>query len=179
MTMPDHPDLVMPVPAEEANSEAHVPTEQPPQGAQAWIPQADVDPGGPRDPAISSAQGASPLVGLIWRIRDRATFASFRSIGIRGSGGVLTVVYVPDLGETPEPPKVAYAIGRKVGSAVVRNRVRRRLRAIFEQRQGSSRPLRPGAYLVVVRPEAADQGFVSLTASVEQALTRIEGRIRT
>jgi len=177
MTMPEHRDLAQPAPAEEANSEAHVPAKQPPQGAQARVPQADVDEGGSRDHPLASPQGSSPPVGLIWRIRDRETFAAFRSAGIRGSGGGLTVVFVPDAESPLQPPRVAYAIGKKVGSAVVRNRVRRRLRVIFEQRQGSPRPLRPGAYLVVVRPEAGDQTFATLASSVDQALTRIEGRI--
>ena len=33
------------------------------------------------------------------------------------------------VGPGSEPPRVAYAVGRGVGGAVVRNRVRRRLRA--------------------------------------------------
>ena len=39
--------------------------------------------------------------------------------------------------------RVAYAIPRRVGTAVERNRIRRRLRAVLDQRS-----LTPGAYLV-------------------------------
>ncbi|MBM3673353.1 MAG: hypothetical protein FJW88_00110 [Actinobacteria bacterium] len=39
-------------------------------------------------------------------------------------------------GEGPEPPRVAYAVGRKVGPAPVRNRLRRRLRAAVDEMAG-------------------------------------------
>ena len=55
---------------------------------------------------------------------------------------------------TAGPPRVAYAVGRATGGAVVRNRVRRRLRAALRD---VSAMLRPGhAYLVSVRPSARD-----------------------
>ena len=44
--------------------------------------------------------------------------------------------YLPDDGD--DPPRLACAVSRKVGSAVVRNRVRRRLRAAFEELAASS-----------------------------------------
>lgn len=60
---------------------------------------------------------------------------------------------------------MAYAIGRRVGGAVVRNRLRRRLRSIV-----SAAALRPGAYLVGAGPEAAALEFGELQAVVSQAL---------
>jgi ribonuclease P protein component len=62
---------------------------------------------------------------------------------------------------------VAYAITRKVGSAVVRNRVRRRLRAL--NRELASR-MRPGAYLMTARAEAASMPYDQLRQSVISAL---------
>ncbi len=43
---------------------------------------------------------------------------------------------------------VSFSIPRKVGGAVVRNRVRRRLRSVLREMAGH---MLPGAYLVVVR----------------------------
>jgi ribonuclease P protein component len=43
------------------------------------------------------------------------------------------------------PPRVAFAVGRSVGSAPLRNRVRRRLRALAREHAGE---LAPGWYLV-------------------------------
>jgi ribonuclease P protein component len=66
---------------------------------------------------------------------------------------------------------VAYTIGRRVGSAVVRNRLRRRLRALIRD---SAPRLRPGAYLIGVRPDAAHLTFDDLRAMLVKTLTSIE-----
>ncbi len=71
------------------------------------------------------------------------------------------------------PPRVAYAVGRAIGGAVVRNRVRRRLRAIVRRLS-----LAPGLYLVVASPAVA--GFDSreleraLRAAIADACSRVE-----
>jgi len=57
--------------------------------------------------------------------------------------GPLWVVFVAD--PSVQPPQVAFAFGRALGSAVQRNRARRRLRAIFAARSDA---LAPGLYLV-------------------------------
>jgi ribonuclease P protein component len=69
-------------------------------------------------------------------------------------------------GPPTEPPKVAFAIGRKVGGAVERNRLRRRLRAIASELAPN---LRPGAYLIGAAPEAATLAFGDLRTHVSDA----------
>ena len=64
----------------------------------------------------------------------------------------MVVTALLDAGDTDAGPRVAYAIGRHVGPAVVRNRVRRRMRAVARELE-----LAPGAYLVT-----ADPGVVAL-----------------
>jgi ribonuclease P protein component len=59
------------------------------------------------------------------------------------------------------PPGVAFAIGRGVGSAVARNRVRRRLRAALESFAGSAL-LPHGLLLVGARPGVHERTFVEL-----------------
>lgn len=78
----------------------------------------------------------------------------------------MTAWYLPDEGS---PPRFAWAVSRKVGSAVVRNRLRRRLREIVEQlaRDGS---VEPGAYLVGVSPAAAERSFRELKENVAATL---------
>lgn len=61
--------------------------------------------------------------------------------------------------------EVAYAVGRAVGPAVVRNRVRRRLRTAISELGPS-----PGAYLVAVTPAAADLGYAALRDDLAAAL---------
>jgi ribonuclease P protein component len=64
--------------------------------------------------------------------------------------------------------RVAYAVGKRVGGAVIRNRLRRRLRAVVAEASGS---LVPGAYLVAAGPEAADLPYEDLKAQVIRAMT--------
>jgi len=73
----------------------------------------------------------------------------------------------------PAPPQVAYAIGRKVGGAVVRNRLRRRLRAIVSE---LAPQLVPGAYLVGAAPEAASLKFGDLKTIVTEAFEAVARR---
>lgn len=65
------------------------------------------------------------------------------------------------------PPRVAYAIGRKVGPAVRRNRLRRRLRAIV---RGQAGRLAPGAYLIGAAPGAAELSFDELMTMFTEAV---------
>jgi ribonuclease P protein component len=68
-------------------------------------------------------------------------------------------------------PRLAWAIGRRVGPAVTRNRLRRRLRsaaALLDQPE----PLAPGSYLVALQPGAADLSYGELRDAFEAALRR-------
>jgi ribonuclease P protein component len=72
------------------------------------------------------------------------------------------------VGPSSEPPRVGYAIGRGVGGAVVRNRVRRRLRAATRVHAGE---LLPGhAYLVGTGPAAANRSYAELSSTLGEAL---------
>lgn len=67
-------------------------------------------------------------------------------------------------------PKAGFVVGRVVGPAVVRNRVRRRLRHLVAARLGS---LPPGSQLVVrATGEAAALSFAALGDSLDAALPR-------
>jgi ribonuclease P protein component len=66
---------------------------------------------------------------------------------------------------------VAYAIGRAVGPAVVRNRVRRRLRALVAEE--ARRGLPPGWYLFGARTAAATVPATELAADVRTVADEI------
>ena len=89
--------------------------------------------------------------------------------------GAVTVAFVPD--QTESPPRVGYSVGRRVGPAVTRNRVRRRLRAIVrELAEESETGLASGAYLVGAGPTAATQSYRELRGQVAECLAAMAGR---
>lgn len=72
-------------------------------------------------------------------------------------------------------PRLGLVVPKAVGPAVVRNRMKRRLRAIW-------RALTPAAAIdcvIVVRPEAAKLTYRELAESVEACLRRAAQRPRT
>lgn len=66
----------------------------------------------------------------------------------------------------------AWAVGRKVGPAVVRNRLRRQLRAIVEELARAGR-VPPGAYLVSVTPGAVGRPYEELKENVAATLRAV------
>ncbi len=131
-------------------------------------------PAGPSSPLVA-ARAATPcrpdLDRQIWTIRDRATFEALRRGGRRVRRGPVTVTWLE--GDPAEPPRVAYAVGRRAGGAVVRNRIRRRLRAIIHE---GGACLRPGAYLVGATAAASSLSYEELRATVCQALAAVHHR---
>jgi ribonuclease P protein component len=116
---------------------------------------------------------------LIGRVRQRSTFEDLRRRGVRAGSGPLTVTYARERpgADGPTGPAlacVAFAVPRRVGKAVVRNRVRRRLRAIFAEAGTDVVPA--GAYLVAVRPGADALSYRELSEHVHRALTEIAKR---
>jgi ribonuclease P protein component len=101
----------------------------------------------------------------LWRVRDRASFAALRRDGARRRVGALTFVRLPPERGGSDVPAVAFAIGRHVGSAVERNRVRRRLRAILAEVA-----VPPGTYLVSASAAAGTLSHQELRRLVEQGV---------
>lgn len=81
----------------------------------------------------------------------------------------LWCTFVPDSGMVP--PRVAFAIGRATGSAVQRNRLRRRLRAIL-----SSCDVPPGLYLIGASAAACERTFDELRLTVSALLGAVRER---
>jgi ribonuclease P protein component len=72
------------------------------------------------------------------------------------------------------PPRVGFVVGRAVGDAVTRNRVKRRLRHVVRDRLSEL----PSGARVVVRalPPAAEASSAELARDLESALARAIGR---
>ena len=105
---------------------------------------------------------------MIWRIRERSAFTRLANEGQRTRAGVLWCTYIPDPVATP--PRVAYALGRAIGPAVVRNRLRRRLRAMV-----TTSTLPPGFYLIGAQPTAVQRSRSELEFDLLKLVASVGG----
>jgi ribonuclease P protein component len=154
--------------------EEDVSTQQPQAQQEARLSPADADKSRTRGVAQSPVQGPLAPVGLIWPVRERSTFRALARSRRRRRGVVM--VSSAMVGASSEPPRVAYAVGRGVGGAVARNRVRRRLRAATRCHAGD---LVPGcAYLVGATAAAVNTPYQELSTALHDALCALREDVR-
>jgi ribonuclease P protein component len=110
---------------------------------------------------------------LITGITRRSTFDQLRREGTRVRRGSLGLTYLPLGGARPQ---VAFAISTRVGTAVVRNRSRRRVRAALCRRHAAGE-LAAGAYLVHIRAPLHDQPAAAVVADVDAVLAALAERL--
>ncbi len=105
------------------------------------------------------------------RLRSQADFAAVRTKGRRWFSAVFVfVVLRREGGATPGAARFGVVASRRVGGAVVRNRLKRRLRAIFREHQ---RLFPPEVDVVVtLREAAARAAFAELEAAFVAAAAR-------
>jgi ribonuclease P protein component len=109
------------------------------------------------------------------RMRRSDEFASTVRRGRRGSSRAVMVHVVPARADQSEdvPVRVGFVVSGAVGPAVVRNRVRRRLRHLVTARLGAL----PAGTTVVIRahPAAASLTSAELAGDVDGAFARALG----
>ena len=71
--------------------------------------------------------------------------------------------------------KVGFSVSKKVGKAVTRNKVKRRLRECFRPYLGD---VKNGLYVIVARPAAAEAAFDTLQKDVQYLLKK-QGALKT
>ena len=101
-------------------------------------------------------------------ISSRATFTELRRSRRRAWSGPVRVQFLP-APDTQQSRQVAFAVPRKVGTAVERNRVRRRLRAVVAE---TAAEIPAGAYLVGIDQGVRGLPFQELRAKVIEAMQR-------
>lgn len=101
------------------------------------------------------------------RIRTRRRFARLATPSARGASGPLRVAYSDD--PDASGVDVAFAVPRKVGSAVERNRIRRRLRAAVD---GLDPAPPAGSYLIRCDIQTGQLSYDQLAHHLREALGR-------
>ena len=100
-------------------------------------------------------------------MRRPAEFKRVQGAGRRASDRLLAVTAAKLEGETQ--PRYGLAVGKRVGGAVVRNRVKRRLRELLRGLEVAE-----GWNLVVsARPAAAEAGFEDLAGSLKSLAIKL------
>jgi ribonuclease P protein component len=102
------------------------------------------------------------------RLRTRADFDRVFRRGARREGRLFTLIVAPN-GRPLD--RLGLAVGRRVGPAVVRNRVRRLLRESFRLLPPAERP---GLDLVIVaKPALAGRAFAEVERDLRERLRRL------
>jgi ribonuclease P protein component len=111
------------------------------------------------------------------RLRNRADFAAaVRGSGSARAGSRLLVVHATTVdSRTEQPPRVGFVVSRALGGAVVRNRTKRRLRALVASRLDR---LSAGTDVVVrANPPAASASSRELAQALDPLWDRVIQRI--
>jgi ribonuclease P protein component len=109
----------------------------------------------------------------VGRIGDRATFRALERPFGRSERGPVRAAFTPLSPSTDARAQLAYAIGRRHGNAVHRNRLRRRLRSAVRE---VARDVVPGSYLLRPTSIVATMPFDDLVIAVRMAMTSAAGR---
>ena len=101
----------------------------------------------------------------VMRMKSRAEFSRVREEGVSFGGRYLVLGYLPEP-ELAESFKFGIILTRKVGNAVVRNRIRRRVRAII----GEIGELvsEPGYLVMIARRQASLASFEELRKDLKK-----------
>lgn len=104
------------------------------------------------------------------RLTRSGEFREVYRYGQRYTGRGLTVYFLP----RGPGIRVGLRVPRRVGTAVVRNRVRRLLREVYRQLRGE---LSPGWYVLVARDECSRMGIMELRDALGSLVKKAEADV--
>jgi len=106
-------------------------------------------------------------------LRAREDFARISARGRSRSDRLMVVRFVPN---GRDHDRFGISTGRRLGGAVQRNRVRRRVREILRRCPNATG--HGWDILVVVRPPAVDASYAELRAALERLLELVRGTVK-
>ncbi|MGC8499131.1 MAG: ribonuclease P protein component [Acidimicrobiales bacterium] len=109
---------------------------------------------------------------MITSVRRRRDFERLAASTLRARSATIRVVYCS---REPDDPAVAvaFAVGRRVGSAVARNRIRRRLRAALRELEAT---MPEGLYLIKCDIGTSDLTYEELRTHLREGVRRASTR---
>lgn len=110
--------------------EENLSTKQTEEGQQARLPQKNEHKSGKADPQEEESKGEEEI-GSLRRIKREGEIRSILRMGRWINRNHITISY---LRGNADGVRLAFLVGKRVGKAVVRNKLRRRLREIARQR---------------------------------------------
>ncbi len=106
----------------------------------------------------------------VWRLRPAGEFEHVRKNGRSWPNRLLVIIIQPRTAAPDDPPRIAIAAGKRLGGAVVRNRIKRKLREAIRQVYPN---IAPGLDLIVMaRAPIVDESVSSIAAAVTEVLQR-------
>ena len=114
------------------------------------------------------------MLSAVHRLADSDGFRRTVRNGRRAGCATLVVHLWVDPDAAPGPVQVGFTVGKSVGNAATRNRVKRRLRHLTREHLAVLEEL-PGRAALVVRalPSAAQASYATLGADLARTLARV------
>ncbi len=154
------------------SDEAHFPAQQSRPRTSARVPVPHGDPGRSQGAEQPSRQGPQQAQ-RVSVIRKRADFLAANSGKRAATPGFVLLVH--DRKDGDPAKRVGFTVTKKIGGAVVRNRMKRRLRALA--REFVSDLGQAGAdHVLIGRKTGIERDFSAMRREMESALKRIAGQ---
>jgi ribonuclease P protein component len=112
-------------------------------------------------------------MGAVSTLRSREDFARISARGRTRSDRLMVVRFVPN---ARDYDRFGISTGRRLGGAVQRNRVRRRIREVLRQAPNDSG--HGWDMLIVARPASVDASFAELSSAVERLVGAVQGSVK-
>jgi ribonuclease P protein component len=148
--------------------EAHLPAQQARAQAASRLPRADGDGRRPQDPGGASLARPQEPVGLINLTRRADFLAANRGRRAPMPGFVLLV---RPRGDEDPTMRIGFTVTRKIGGAVVRNRMKRRLRVLAREVLPEA-GVRGADHVMIGRSGGIERDFATMREELRKALAK-------
>ena len=157
------------------SDEAHLPAEQSRAQSAARLPSPQGDGGRPQDSGGTSRTRPHAAVGLtpqgLGKLRRRADFLAANR-GIRASTPAFVLLVRKRQDDDPAI-RLGITVTKKVGGAVVRNRIKRRFRMLAAQILPET-GIAGADHVLIGRTDALDRPFDQLSTDLRHALGKVK-----